>query len=41
MALAAEEEEVERQKEAKHAALDSKKLGDIESKIKTIEKSIF
>jgi hypothetical protein len=40
-ALLAEEEEIERQKEAKHAALDSKKLGDIESKIKTIEKSIF
>lgn len=40
-ALAAEEEEIERAKEAKHATLDSKKLGDIESKIKTIEKSIF
>lgn len=40
-ALTAEEEEIERAKEAKHATLDSKKLGDIESKIKTIEKSIF
>ncbi len=36
-----EEAENERAKEAKHAGLDSKKLGDIESKIKTIEKSIF
>ena len=36
-----EEEEVEKAKEAKHAALDAKRLGDIESKIKTIEKSIF
>jgi hypothetical protein len=32
---------LEHAKEAKHAALDAKKLGDIESKIKTIEKSIF
>lgn len=36
-----EEAEYEKAKEAKHAGLDSKKLGDIESKIKTIEKSIF
>ena len=40
-ALMEEEENIERTKEAKHASLDSKKLGEIESKIKTIEKSIF
>ena len=39
--MLAEEEAIEHSKEAKHAVLDSKKLGDIESKIKTIEKSVF
>lgn len=40
-AFLTEGEELERAKEAKHAALDAKRLGDIESKIKTVEKSIF
>jgi hypothetical protein len=39
--LGAQEQELEHAREAKHAALDAKKLGDIESKIKTIEKTIF